>query len=302
MSTLLEYRLDGTHDIVADAIADIRERAKFKICLRFSGGKDSIVSKRLLDMAGVDYEARFSLTSVDPPELVQYIRKYHPDVIIERPKTFMKALIVKKGFPPTRVCRFCCSEFKERNTCPKMADGRLVYTATGVRWKESKRRSKRRKVEGCYRTKNVLFYHPIIEWEDQQVWDFISLEHLPYCSLYDEGFERIGCVGCPLSSSKSILREFQRWPGFERMYMSAFEEMLVGRNFDKWKNASDVMNWYIYGSQATYEQIEGQMEFDDYTSLYSEDYYGQLDNDHDIFSEHDDEYDAQRLKRFFHVA
>lgn len=43
--------------------------------------------------------------------------------------------------------------------------------------------------------------------------------------------------------------------------------MLEGRNFDKWKTKYDVMEWYIYGVQKAYEQIEGQV------SLFDGDYY-----------------------------
>lgn len=48
--------------------------------LAFSGGKDSVVCKALLDMAGVKYDAHYRVTSVDPPELVRFIRDKHPDV------------------------------------------------------------------------------------------------------------------------------------------------------------------------------------------------------------------------------
>ena len=45
--------------------------------LAFSGGKDSIVVKELMNMAGVKYDAHYNNTTVDPPELISYIRKYH---------------------------------------------------------------------------------------------------------------------------------------------------------------------------------------------------------------------------------
>ena len=44
--------------------------------LAFSGGKDSVVVKALADMAGVKYEAHYQNTSVDPPELVQFIKTF----------------------------------------------------------------------------------------------------------------------------------------------------------------------------------------------------------------------------------
>ena len=214
-----------------------------KFCLRFSGGKDSIVTKWILDQAGVEYECRFSRTSVDPPELLSFIKKFYPEVIREKNQTTMYKMIVKKGFPPTRICRYCCKEFKERNTCPHDED---VLVTTGVRNSESVKRSSRNRLENCIIDSKTFFYHPIIKWTEEQVWKVIYDNHLPYPGLYDEGFERIGCVGCPLASSRKIKREFERWPNFEKAYLWAFEKMLEGRKFDKWKNKYDVMEWYVY--------------------------------------------------------
>lgn len=52
--------------------------------LAFSGGKDSVVIKALADMAKVKYDAHYSVTTVDPPELVTFIRDIYPDVIFEK--------------------------------------------------------------------------------------------------------------------------------------------------------------------------------------------------------------------------
>lgn len=273
MITQMELPIYG--DYVADAIKDIRmmSRINGKLCVRFSGGKDSIVTKWLFDQARVDYECRFSRTSVDPPELLRYICKYHPDVIIEKNRTTIYKMIIEKGFPPTRVCRYCCQEFKERNTCPHES-----LTVTGVRNAESKKRSRRHKIERCQAFRGVTLYHPIIKWTEEQVWKVILDNHLPYPSLYDEGFDRIGCVGCPITSARKIKREFERWPNFEKAYLWAFEKMLEGRSFDKWKSKYDVMDWYIYGVREKYREIEiqGQQSFaeDEETNLlYFGDYY-----------------------------
>lgn len=109
--------------------------------LAFSGGKDSVVCKALMDMAGVKYDAHYRVTSVDPPELVQFIRDRHPDVKREIPRDkdgkpiTMWTLIPKKLMPPTRLVRYCCAYLKESG-----GDGRL--TVTGVRWAESINRRK----------------------------------------------------------------------------------------------------------------------------------------------------------------
>ena len=109
--------------------------------LCFSGGKDSSVIKALADMAKVKYDAHYHVTSVDPPELVQFIKTEHPDVIFDYPRDkdgnriTMWNLIPKKKMSPTRIVRYCCQALKEEN-----GNGRLKVT--GVRWAESVNRKK----------------------------------------------------------------------------------------------------------------------------------------------------------------
>ena len=99
----------------------------------FSGGKDSVVIKVLCELAGVPYEAHYSVTTVDPPELVRFIRKAYPDVIFDRPEMSMRQLIIYKQIPPTRLMRYCCEYLKESH-------GKGRITMTGVRWAESRNR------------------------------------------------------------------------------------------------------------------------------------------------------------------
>lgn len=109
--------------------------------LCFSGGKDSVVIKALADMAEVKYDAHYSVSSVDPPELVRFIKEIHPDVIFDYPRdkdgnvVTMWNLIPKKTMPPTRIVRYCCQALKEQG-------GRGRLKVTGVRWDESSRRKR----------------------------------------------------------------------------------------------------------------------------------------------------------------
>lgn len=81
--------------------------------LAFSGGKDSQALYHVAQMAGVKFEAHYALTTLDPPELVYFIRDNYPDVIIDRPKLNFHQLCIKKKLLPTLFIRFCCAELKE---------------------------------------------------------------------------------------------------------------------------------------------------------------------------------------------
>ena len=220
---LKENTLFGVEDKVATAIDLIRQHEPPNgYYVAFSGGKDSVVILDLVKRAGVKYDAHFHLTTVDPPELIYFVRQHYSDVIVERPKLTMWQLIEKHKIMPSRLIRYCCRELKESND-----KGRWVIT--GVRAAESPRRAKRKEVEEKRDERGSYFVHPIFRWSDTDVWDYIRGNNIPYCKLYDEGYTRIGCIMCPLASAKSIKRDMERYPRVVENYKRAYMRMLLKR-------------------------------------------------------------------------
>ena len=193
-------------------------------------------------------------------------------------------LIPRKLMPPTRLVRYCCEELKESG-----GEGRM--TVTGVRWAESKNREdnqgvvtimsrsvhkeldgntdfrptrqggvmlmndndeNRKLVEFCYRRHKTTL-NPIIDWTDAEVWRFIRQERIPYCCLYDEGFHRLGCIGCPMATRRGRSIEFARWPKYLTAYLHAFERMIRerekrGKLDGTWRMGTDPMeifHWWM---------------------------------------------------------
>ena len=189
----------------------------------FSGGKDSCVIKEIARMAGVSVDWHYNVTTLDPPELVYFIRKHHSDVAFGRPEKNYFARLAEKNFLPTRAARWCCEEFKERLA----GDSRMAIL--GIRAEESRRRMKDWGELTWHRRARVWTVLPIFQWREIEVWAFIEEHALPYCSLYDEGISRIGCIGCPLPSPATRRMEFARWPGYERLWRRAFERLWKAR-------------------------------------------------------------------------
>ena len=253
------------------------------LLLTYSGGKDSDLTLDLAVKAGIPFEAAHSLTTVDMPETVYHTRKVFakleekgiPCEIIrptykDKPVT-MWTLIPQKSLPPTRLMRYCCSVLKE-------TAGKGRFIATGVRRAESPKRAsrepfeilgsrkqyakrmsdeeifmqdnteKRMYFEHC-RLKSKRTVNPIIDWTDDDVWDYISAESIEVNPKYRDGYKRVGCIGCPLASKCDRMREFEEYPTYKRAYIRAFDKMLEVRKEGgletDWKTGEEVFEWWV---------------------------------------------------------
>lgn len=244
---LIENTLFGIKNKIEDAIIFLQAHEPPEgYYLAFSGGKDSIVTDHLMKRAEVKYDTHMNLTSVDPPELLTFVREHYPGIELIKPKKSMHTLIIEKRMPPTRLIRYCCEWLKEHG-------GELRMVVTGVRQDESFRRSAYHEIEADTKIKNKFHVRPILRWTEADIWEYIEENRLPYCSLYDEGFSRIGCVMCPMSGKSGMLRGKERWPAIYKMYLGACEKSVQKRIADglktTWKTGQEMMDWWIYSQK-----------------------------------------------------
>lgn len=240
---LVENTLYGLVDkaqVAIDLLRDLEPSDGYYAA--YSGGKDSTVILDLVRRSGVKYDAHYNVTTVDPPELVQFIRT-QPDVIFDLPEISMRNLIIKKGFPPTILARYCCAYLKEHG-----GDGRRVVT--GVRAAESAKRRRRQQFESCFKDGSKSYLHIIFHWSTEEVWEYIKSRNLQYCSLYNEGWDRLGCICCPFGRQKRQLRDAERWPNFKKLYINAFQAMIdIRRGTEKerikWQTGEEVWDWWL---------------------------------------------------------
>lgn len=274
------HQLDfNGHDKVDKAIMRLQAYEPpegYYLC--FSGGKDSVVIKALADMAEVKYDAHYSVTGIDPPALVKFVKDYHKEVEFDYPydkdgnRITMWTLIPKKLMPPTRMVRYCCQELKERG-----GEGR--FCITGVRWAESVKRKNSRHIAEIHGRGGIQVYNtdnledaptfkfcqqhhkrvlnPIVDWTDAEVWEFIKEYEVPYCDLYDKGYKRLGCVGCPMADNE---KELSDYPKFKNLYMIAFQKMLEERKtrglVTEWETPEEVMTWWLQKSETEMPETE----------------------------------------------
>lgn len=248
--------------------------------LGFSGGKDSQCIFHLAKMAGVKFKAHYAVTTIDPPELMRFIKTNYPDVIWDRPKYTFFQLIRKKRSLPTRKIRFCCQELKETGGA-----GQVVIT--GVRRAESVKRSKRNSVEitrykfsgnfdeftaafhtnddglehRCIKGKDKIIINPIIDWTDNEVWSFIrDYLKIQFCTLYNQGFHRLGCLLCPMASKREKSKMLLRYPNIKEAYKRAIGDIKKYYKDRIWELSNDdIFFWWLSGKSAK-EYIEDKRQ------------------------------------------
>ena len=269
-------------DLEHKAIARLQEAAKLSefyyqkpLLLAYSGGKDSEVCLELCRRAGVPFEVIHNLTTADAPETVHHVRKVFRKLELEDVKceilhplykghlTSMWALIIKEMYPPIRKVRYCCRYLKERTIsrrCAVLGVRRSESSSRAVSGVAEKRGASKagrqiydfdngdeRIIAPCHMKANIKI-HPIVDWTDRDVWQFLRDAKADINPCYTMGFSRVGCVGCPMAG-KSRWREFQQWPKFENLYRRAFARMLEERKARgkpcQWKTADDVFRWWM---------------------------------------------------------
>lgn len=104
-----------------------------------------------------------------------------------------------------------------------------------------------------------LICNPIYKFTDSEVWEFIRDRKMKYNPLYDQGFKRVGCIGCPFSTHQ--IQELERYPKYKEQFIRTFDKMVekrkaLGKQDDRgtWTSGEAVYKWWVQD-----KSIEGQM-------------------------------------------
>lgn len=243
----------------------------------FSGGKDSVVLKHLMNRTGIPFAYKYSNTTIDPPGHMSFLRSKYPDVEIIHPRYSFWDLIEKYGLP-TRQNRFCCQHLKEYvGKGAKVFEGLRIdeskeeetrYSNRGKKANISKRGRRLlalKEPETCdTRVKGKIHVYPIMDWTTADVWTYIRKYNIPYSDFYDKGFHRLGCIGCPLGRQDQRMKEYKLYPRFVYTSINAIQ-----RNIDKgnsiskfFTNPYEAFYWWISETSIETHKMQSLFKID----------------------------------------
>jgi len=193
---------------------DIAGALRGKTCyVLFSGGKDSLcalaLTKEIGDEVNAPVRAIHVDTTVSPPENLEYAkdvcRRLDIPLGVVSPEEDFFSMAKRFGAPRFNA-RWCCYALKIkpiRDYLRRKPQGKIV--ADGIRRGESLKR--KRYSWFWYDKKHFKCFviHPIIDWSEKQVLDFLSKRGLPLNPLYRK-FKRAAECWCGVFKSR---RDFE---------------------------------------------------------------------------------------------
>ena len=206
-------------ELVSQSEFIIKEaKAKYKNpVLLWAGGKDStamlaIAMKAFAKLKKFPFKVMFLDTGYQFTETYEYLEKYAKEWNLDfiRQKN-EKAL--KEGINPfTTNLLHCCNKLKTENLANAIKENDFDAVIVGIRWDEHGVRGKETYFSERKDPDHVRI-HPILNWSEKQIWQYIKQNKIPYNPLYDRVehgnliFRSIGCWPCTKPVPKDTVEE-----------------------------------------------------------------------------------------------
>ncbi len=209
-----ESLMRGLEDTAVGFIRRIHDEyaAKgMKFVVAFSGGKDSLV---LLDLVAKalrpdEFVVIFSNTGMEFSTTIEAVNRAKANwgkLRFYEAESHLQPGATWDAFgPPGRRMRWCCAVHKSVPTMLKLREITGDYDAKavvfeGVRAEESFARSEYETVREGVKNINQINVSPILSWGTAEVYLYLLKNKILLNEAYKEGFNRVGCSVCPMSS------------------------------------------------------------------------------------------------------
>lgn len=178
ISVELQEKIDS-----ANAILKEHYEEGIPFCVKFSGGKDSCVLKKVLQESGFPFETHYTSSTFESDINLEFLDKYHSDIMWHIPtKTYLE-LIREKGYLPLFL-----NNFTQREIFYKLDDAvskEMKLTVWGDRRAEIKQHSRANMESYTDMGNGRKRIFPLYDWTNDQMEEYIEHFELPMLATYE---------------------------------------------------------------------------------------------------------------------
>lgn len=191
-------------EIIREAFSRFGDKAG----IAFTGGKDSTV---LLDLAVKAFGGKIPFkvitvdTSAEFPEIRRFMERLSGKWGFEL-LTYSNLEALRGGYPVAEDKADCCNTLKTAPLKKSIKELHLKAMLTGIRRDENEARAEE-KYFSKRENPHHFRVHPILHFTENDVWEYIKLNDIPYCPLYEEGYRSIDCAPCTQKTPKEGAEE-----------------------------------------------------------------------------------------------
>lgn len=190
------------NDSVESLLSCFLKAYRGRIALASSfGAEDQILTDIFLN---IDPKGKiFTLDTGRLPEETYMVmdhtnQKYNINIDVYCPdRVAVETLYQIQGFNGFRLSvenRKMCCQVRKMEPLRRALEGLDVWI-TGLRRAQSPTRETMQLIEWDESNK-LIKINPLIEWNEDQVWDYIKSRNVPYNTLHTQGYPSIGCAPC----------------------------------------------------------------------------------------------------------
>lgn len=147
----------------------------------------------LIDQVRDRYDVALEVYYPDAAELERFVRE-------EGVNPFYRSVPLRLG----------CCEIRKVNPLNKVLVG-LDAWVTGIRRDQSTTRAAVRPIEIDHDHGGLVKLNPLANWTEEQVWEYICANDVPYNALYNQGYTSIGCAPCTRPTAAGEDPRAGRW-------------------------------------------------------------------------------------------
>ena len=214
---MLEVKIERARTELKKIVA---EYGTDNISVAWTGGKDSTVTlhlwKEVLTELGVERVTALNIDTGCKFNEVLTLRdslalEWGIDLTVVRPEVDLAQ------YPIAQDKVTCCSDLKVEPLNRGVKQQDIEVLLTGIRKDEHPDRN--RPMREQRERPDCLMMHPVLDFNEMDIWAYTMQNNIPYCPLYDSGYRSLGCVPCTQPSTSKDERAGRNNEKEEKMEM-----------------------------------------------------------------------------------